>query len=293
MKKTVLILSFILSVNLFSQESKLKKPLLERMLDPKISLDSSYLSDAKVDSSDGSVKVAKNSIKLNNALGGISYTNWSFLWSDIASLPFGNGVDEPIEQMHSLKLNFNLPYSINENWFLLTSLMVRSTFEKEMQDSYGGGIYSFASYKLSDEHTFQIGAFANYHPISTLVLPIVSYSYRARKTDGLQVVLGFPRAYVGYYINDLLLLRSGMIFSQSVIKLSDENVVESSGYIEAQDYVANFGFVYEFTPSFTLDSDVLYSLSRDFIIYDSSGSKQSEYKIKPSVGISFRLKYLF
>ena len=67
--------------------------------------------------------------------------------------------------------------------------------------------------------SFSTGLFWSYHPISTMVLPVISYSYRARQTDGLQVILGFPRAYVAYFINGSLLLRSGMIFSQSLIKL--------------------------------------------------------------------------
>lgn len=275
------------------EKNKLKKGVLERMAQPKVSLDAAYLSDANVNGSEGSVRVEKTKIQLNNAIGGISYTNWSFLWNDVAALPFGNGVDAPIKQMHSIKLNANLPYFINEKWFVLASVSASSTFEKEMSDSYGAGVFAFASYKLSENHTFQMGAFANYHPISTLALPVMSYSYRARKTDGLQVVLGFPRAYVGYFLNESTLLRGGMIFSQSVIKLSDESVVESSGYIEAEDYMSNVGVSYEFTPSFTLDTDLLYSLKRNFIIYNSAGDEQQTYKINPSFGVSLRLKYLF
>jgi|GEM_PF-882132 len=291
---------FFVSLSLLAQESeiadkgKLKKGLLERMVQPKVSLDSSYLSDADVkDAAGGSVAVTKNRIQLNNAIGGISYTNWSFLWNNVAGLPFGNGVDAPIKQMHSLKLNANIPYFINENWFLLTSLSLNTTFEKEMKDSYGAGIFTFASYKIDEEHSIQMGAFANYHPVSTLALPVISYSYRARQTDGFQVVLGFPRAYVGYFINDATLVRGGMIFSQSVIKLSDESVVEKSGYIEAKDYMSNFGLTYELTPSFTIDADILYSLKRDFIIYNSAGDEQQSYSIDPSFGLNLRLRYLF
>jgi hypothetical protein len=292
-KKIVLVMVLVMSTSLFAKETKLKKGLLERMVQPKVSLNSSYLSDANINGSDGSVQVAKNSIRINNAIGGITYTNWSFLWNNVADLPFGNGLDKPIKQMHRLKLNATLPYFISDKWFLITSLSVNTTFEKEMKSSYGTGIFSFASYKINDDHAIQMGAFANYHPVSTLALPVISYSYRARKTDGLQVILGFPRAFVGYFINDDLLLRGGMVFSQSVIKLSNESVIESSGYIEAEDYMGNIGLVYEVSPSFTLDTDLLYSLKRNFTIYNSSGDEQSAYSIKPSFGVSMRLKYLF
>jgi len=263
------------------------------MIQPKVSLNSSYLSDAKVKGYEGSVGVTKNTIKVNNAIGGISYTNWSFLWNNTAKLPFGNGVDKPIEHMHRLKARITLPYFINDRWFLLTSLSLSSTFEHEMNDSYSGGIFSFASYKINEDHAVQIGAFANYHHVSTLALPAISYSYRARKRDGLQVILGFPRAYIGYHINDMLQFRSGMIFSQSLIKLADESVIEKSGYIEAKDYMANVGFNYELNSNFMINTDILYSLKRDFIIYNSAGIEQNSYSIEPSLGVSIQLKYLF
>jgi len=293
MYKYVLILLVCFSTLSLAKESTLKKGLLERMVQPKISLNSAYISDANVEGSEGSVSVVKNSLRINNAIGGITYTNWSFLWNNIADLPFGNGVDKPIEQMHRIAVRVTFPYFINEKWFLLTSLSLNSTFEREMDDSYGGGFFTFASYKLNENHTFQIGAFGNYHPVSTLALPVMSYSYRARQTDGLQVILGFPRAYVGYFINDALQLRSGMIFSQSVIKLADESVVESSGYIEAEDYMGNLGINYELNPKFTLTTDLLYSLKRDFTIYNSAGKKQNSYAIEPSFGVNLRLKYIF
>lgn len=299
MDKKLLFLILVLFMNLDAEQikvepaEKLKKGLLERMVEPKVSLNSSYLSDANVESSKGSVSVFKNTLQLNNAIGGISYTNWSFLWDNLAELPFGNGVDSPIEQMHSVKLNLNIPFFLSDKWFLLTSISANTTFEKEMKDSYGAGMFAFASYKLDEDHSIQLGAFANYHPIASIALPVISYSYRGRKTDGFQLVLGFPRAYVGYFLKSDTLLRGGMIFSQSVIKLSDASSVEEAGYIEAEDYMGNIGIVHDFTSRLTLDTDILYSLKRDFTIYNSAGDEQNSYSIKPSLGISLRLKYIF
>lgn len=284
---------FLFGVILHAEQAPLKEDALEQMLKPRVTFDSSYLSDADVIDSGGSVAVTKNRIALANEIGSISYTNWSFLWNNIAALPFGNGVDKPIEQMHSVKVSANIPYFINEKWFWLTSLSINTTFEKEMKDSYGAGIFSFASYKLSDDDTIQMGIFANYHPTSTFGLPVISYSYRARKSDGFQFVLGFPRTYVGYYLSDAVLLRFGMIFSQSLIKLGDKSAIETAGYIEAKDYMSNLGISYAFDPKLTLETDILYSIKRDFTLYNSAGDEGQSYAIAPSLGVSFHLKYLF
>lgn len=282
----------IFPLGLYAQ-SPLKKAGLEKMIQPKVSLESAYVSDASINGYDGGVAVSKNRLRLNNKIAGFSYTNWAFTWNNLASLPFGDGVHSPIEQMHSFNLNANIPYFLSNKWFILTSLSVKSTFEKETANSYGGGLFSFASYKLDDEHAVQFGAFANYHPISTLALPVISYSYRARQNDGLKFILGFPRTYVGYHTHEDTLLRFGIIFSQSVIRLSDTSVIENSGFIEAQDYMSNLGFTYDINDEFTIESDLLYSIKRDFTIYATDGTELNAYSIKPSLGLNFKITYLF
>ena len=286
---------FFLTLNtlLVAGEPELKKGLLERMIQPKLSYTTAYVSDAKVGESDGSVSVVKNSLRLNNKIASLTYNNWAFRWKNIADLPFGDGANNPLKQMHGLNLSITFPYFINDDWFLLTSLSLKSTFEKEMKESYGGGVFSFASYKIDEKHTLQMGAFANYHRVSSIALPVISYSYRARQRDGFVLILGFPRAYMGYHINESLLLRSGMIFSQSVIKLSSQSPIESSGFIESENYMGNIGAVYELNDSFTFEGDILYSLKREFILYDTQGEEHNSFDVKPSFGASFRLKYLF
>ena len=287
-----LFLILLFPLGLYAQEP-LKKAGLQKMIQPKVSLESGYVSDASVSGYEGSVAVTKNRLRINNKIAGFSYTNWAFAWNNLAALPFGDGVHNPIEQMHGFKLNANIPYFISQKWFLLTSLSVKSTFEKETENSYGAGLFSFASYKIDDEHALQFGAFANYHPISTLALPVISYSYRARQSDGFKFILGFPRTYAGYHINEDALVRFGIIFSQSVIRLSDTSVIENSGFIEAQDYMSNLGLSYDINKKLTLESDLLYSVKRDFIIYSKEGSELNEYSIKPSLGVNFKITYLF
>ena len=291
-RKSILVV-VCMAFELSALESNLDKDVLERIVQPKVSYESSYLSDADISGSKGSVAVHKNRIQVNNEIVGVSYTNWAFDWSDIGALPFGNGIASPLEQMHSLRLNANIPYFINEDWFWLTSVSLTSTFEKELDDSYGAGFFSFASYKLNEDHSIQMGAFANYHPVSTLALPVMSYSYRARSRDGVQLILGFPRAYVGYFISEKTLLRAGMIFSQSVIKLSRDSTLQNDGYVEAKDYMSNLGLSYEMSESLRIEGDLLYSLKRDFILYNAAGEEQKSYGIDPSFGLNLRLRYLF
>lgn len=288
-----LLLSILFFEAMLCAEVALKKSGLEKMIEPKVSLESSYLSDAALRGYNASVAVHKNRISLNNEIFGFSYSHLAFDWENPQNLPFGDKTHSPIEQMHSLNFHANIPYYVNEKWFILTSVSAKSSFEVESSNSYGAGLFSFASYKLDDEHSFEFGAFANYHPTSTLVLPVISYSYRARQSDGLKFVLGFPRTYVGYHLNEDTLLRFGVIFSQSLSRLSDTSTIEKAGFIETKDYLGNLGVSYEVHKNFNIETDLLYSLKRDIIIYSKDADELNSYSVKPSFGLNLKLVYIF
>jgi len=286
-KKIVLVLI------LASACSASEKSLLEKMIQPRVSYESSFLDDAKVSHSDGSVQVSKNNLSINNELIGLSYTNWKFNWNKIETLPFGNGSDVPIDQLHTLALNVNLPKKIDDKWFLLTSLSLKSTFEKELKDSYGANVFSFASYRLDEDHSFQMGALVNYHPTSTLALPVISYSYRTKFQDGWQLVLGFPRTYVGYHLNEQTLARFGMIYSQSLVRLSDTSPIAASGYVEAKDYMSNVGITYELNHNIKLSGDLLYTINRELVMYNSHANEIQSNTIQNALGANVKLVYSF
>ena len=266
--------------------------LLEQIAQPKVTFQSDYLSDAKFEDYEGSVKTYKQKIQINNGFGGISYSRWDFDWDQEQDLPFYRG-KTPIESMQSIRVFANLPVPISDKWFMLNSVNINATYEKEINDALGAGIFSFFSYKLDNEHAFQLGAFANYHPVKSIALPVLGYTYRERETDGLTMVLGFPRAYIGYHLSPKLLLNAGMIYSQAVIRLADDSGIEPEGYSEAKDYQSNIGLRYMINDKFEISANVLYAFKRDFTIYDRNENEVDSYSIEPSAGAMIKLKYLF
>lgn len=281
---------FILLIpSLLHGEEATKKSLLERMMEPKFTLDGAYMQRANIKDSDGSVQVTKNRVQINNSIASFSYTNWRFDWDKVSELPFGDGVHHPVEEMHGLNFSLSKSYRINERWFTLSSVSLNSTFENDPKNSLSLGIFSFASYIIDSDNTVQMGLFGNYHPVSSLFFPIVSYSYRARHKDGMQVILGFPHTHIGYHLNRDTLVRFGMVFSTSLIRLSDNSAVEPEGFNQFQDYMGNFGISYELNKSIKLMGDLLYAIKRDFTIYNKDGTKLDSYEIEPSPGLMFKL----
>lgn len=285
---TILLLGCVLSVMAEEQ----RPSLLEQIAQPKVTFQSDFLSDAKFEGYEASVRTSKQKIQINNDIVGISYSRWDFDWDQEQDLPFYRG-KTPLESMQSIKVFANLPVPINDKWFMLNSVNINATYEKEFKDALGAGIFSFFSYKLDDEHAFQLGAFANYHPVKSIALPVLGYTYRVRETDGLTMVLGFPRAYIGYHLSPKLLLNAGMIYSQAVIRLADDSGIEPEGYSEAKDYQSNIGLRYMISDKFEISANILYAFKRDFTIYDRNENEVDSYSIEPSAGAMIKLKYIF
>ena len=223
---------------------------------------------------------------------GFSYSRWEYDWERADTLPFYKG-KIPIESMQRAKLHANLPVFINEEWFMLNVVNVNATYEKEFNNAFGAGVLSFLSYKVDEQHAIQMGAFANYHPVKTLALPVLGYTYRLREKEGLSVLLGFPRAYVGYKLSPNLLFNAGMVYSQAVIRLADDSGIEEGGYVEAKDFQSNIGLRYEWNEQLELSGDLLYAFKRDFAIFDHQADEIESYSIEPSAGLMVKLKYRF
>ena len=57
--------------------------------------------------------------------------------------------------------------------------------------------------------------------------------------------------------------------------------------------MSNLGISYEFNSKFNVESDLLYSVKRDFKLYSKDGDELNSYSINPSLGVNFKITYLF
>jgi hypothetical protein len=134
-----------------------------------------------------------------------------------------------------------------------------------------------------------MGLFGGYHPVRLLIFPMLSYSYRTNQKDGIQAVIGFPNTYIGYHINSDTLIRLGALFSNSLIRLSNDSPIEQEGFAEFQDYMGSLGVTYEFNNKVKFMGDLLYALKRDLTIYNKDATELESYEIEPSAGVMFKI----
>lgn len=280
---------FLLVLFLGAEE---RQSVLEKIVQPKVSYTADFLRSSALSGTDATLQTTRHALRINNKIIGFQYHHWRFKWDGVEHLPFGDGQSYPIRSMHRLSLRLNLPNRISDQWFWLTSLNINATFEREMDNAYGLGLFSFGSYRIDEDHALQLGAFANYHPTKSLMLPAIGYSYRAKARDGFKAVIGFPRAYVGYHLHENLLLRAGMLFSQAVIRLADDSTIAPQGFIEAKDYMGNAGIRYDFSDRLQIDADLRYAFIREFTRYDADANEIGHDTIEPSWGMMLKIQYL-
>ena len=104
--KRVILLVLAGSISLAAEEQRLS--LLEQIAQPKVTFQSDFLSDAKFEGYEGSVKTYKQKVQINNEMFGFSYSRWDFDWNNESDLPFYQG-KTPIDSMNRIRLFANWP----------------------------------------------------------------------------------------------------------------------------------------------------------------------------------------
>lgn len=266
---------------------------MERMAQPQVTLESAWLAETHVNGYRTSVRTSKQQLQIGNGFAGIDFARWYFDWNDEDALPFYRN-KTPIKHMQRINLNGKYFHKFDSQWAMMLMASANATYEEELDgDAVGAGLFGFFSYRIDGDHALQFGTFVNYHPVTTLALPVFGYSYRARADDGFTAALGFPRTYVGYRPAPGWLLSTGFVFSQAVIRLADNSGIEPSGYVEAADYQASAGLRIAFARHWEFSTDLLYAFKRDFKIYDHTAKQIDSYTFDPSFGAMFRLNYTF
>ena len=224
----------------------------------------------------------------------LSYTRLDYSWGEIGDLPFGNGVDDPWEALHVLSLGYSHRGSINADWNYFIGSAVKSSFEEELEDSYGAGAFGGFTYLFSPTLRFTIGAGVAYHHISTTVLPVVGISWNQGTPQGFSIALGYPDTYLSYRFNSQWALRSRIVqFEQDVFRLADDSTVEKAGFLERQDLITDLGV--EFTPTKQLRVILAarYYFERELTIHDNNDDWERTFDVDDAWGGVLSVNYRF
>lgn len=251
-----------------------------------------YLSEAGMGG--GQVGVASARARISFKGFSFFYQRSAYYWDNLAGVPFGNGKDDPWEHLQVASLGYRHGGKINQDWMWFGSLRVYSAFESDMGDSFGVGAMGGARYHINNQWSLLLGVAGRYHPVESLVLPMVGFAWNEQAPQGFSAQIGFPLSSLSYRFNTGLALHLKMLeFNQYTYRLADDSNVESGGYLKVDDMIAGLQLDYSPVKHLSLEASLSYAINRTFTSYDSDGDHEQEYDVDNAWGGMLRLVYRF
>lgn len=289
-----LLLSFISTASLAQKGQAAQETDIEDLLAIKLKADYSTLNAVNLNRGGGyDLKLAK--LELGNFLAKVSYENFAVDWRQFSKLPFGNSQTQPLTVLHRYKFKANLPFRLDKNRLFLAHLGAELGYEKQSDDALSLQAYGLYSEKLDSLRSWQLGLYINNHPVETVVLPIVEYTYNfnAQIHQGYYGHLGFPKTQIGYHFTPKLRSQLGAVYHQAIMQLSDDSVVESSGYFQSKNWRADWSTYYQISKSFEMKLYLQASLSNKMVLYNHAYKEQDHFYAEGGFGGGIGLVYKF
>lgn len=252
---------------------------------------SEMMFDAGFENSQAEVNILKSSANLKYSDFSVEYELNSYYWSDIAVIPFGNGIDEPWENLHKLGIGVMHRFPINNSWSVFGRAGLSTSFEKEMDNSWSwmvaGGVVHF----LSMNWQFVAGAAYSQKQVDTVleIIPLAGIHWNRFTRSGFSASVGIPITDITYRFNSDVALRLAATGCSDLYRLENNSSVEPEGYLET--FAINAGLHLDVIPweNGKLSVGVQDIFCREMTIHDKDDNEEKSYDIDDSFSIDIRL----
>lgn len=263
-----------------------------------VGLSGGYIAPADVKNGEGEVSVYTERALLRYGKFALSYTAAQYDWNDVDPLPFGNGEDDPWDNLHSLALSFRHDARSGENWGWFASATLTSDFEEEMDESFGGSVASGIVYRPTKMWSLVAGAALRVSPLGVAVVPALGAQYGGQNGPnasgtGITARIAFPSSEVKYTFSERFALRVGAAYEGGTYRLADDSPVEKKGYASLRG--VSIGLYADWTPveNLSLSAGPEYRFARQYTFYDDDGDKDDSYDVDNALGGALRVNWAF
>ncbi len=243
----------------------------------------------------GGYDIDHSKIEVGNFLLSFAYESFSVNWQDQADLPFATGVKKPLSNLHRYHLQAHVPYRLDDKRMWLGHVGAEWAFEEDVSDSLSLQSYLLYSEKLDKKSSWQLGVYANYHPVGTILLPIFEYTYNYPfiVRAGYYGHIGFPKTQLGYHLNSNLRTDFGLIYHQAIAKLADDSPIEAGGFFHSKNWRASWQVHYRFTKKLEARFGLQADISNQLVLYDRSYKERDHFYIDQGKGWNLGVSYQF
>lgn len=260
---------------------------------PKIEVEHRYLNSTSLQNQGGEFAFGADKLEVSNIFASLSYERWRLNWKEIDQLPFGDGQNAPVDQMHSVRLGGRYMHKWSDNIRWLSSVGLGMTYEEQTHDAMSLSLFTMWIRQLEDGWAVSYGAAVSYHPVHSRFLPVAGFSYRMREPLGWSGLLGYPRSYIGYGFTPQWQLSGGMVNNSIMAKLAEDSQIAADGYGEINAWQADVALKYQPVEHWSVTSSLRFSPLYEFTVFDADGNKQDTYTMLPTWGAALALSYQF
>lgn len=253
----------------------------------------STVANADFEDRDAGYAATEAEVSLAYKIVEFSYGMRSFDWDDAAKLPFGNGADDPWDELHTLALSASDAGFFSERWGWFWRAGVESAYEDEMDDSFGATAGGGGMYVINEDWNVSFGLMGFAHPVGAKVLPTVAADWRRGAERGFSASIGLPRTHVGYRFDAQWAARLALGMDGNTWRLANDSTVDSKGYVNESALRA--GLYMLWTPVVNLDVEIGPELvfGRSVQLYNGDGESRSSYAPENAFGASARAAWRF
>jgi hypothetical protein len=255
----------------------------------------SHIQSTGFEDNEGETAITTSQLALRWKFMSLTYKQDAYSWKDVDQLNFGDGQTDPWKRLHRIALGANFKDKIIDDWSWMAGASLTSSFENEMNDSYGGTLRGGVGYKWSDTLSFTGGMVIFTNKVRTTAFPFIGMQYKdIRENDsGWFASLGMPSNEIGYQLDTASTFRLSFSQQGGFSRLADNSSVSSRGYVETSSWKT--GLYYDWLPeeSLRLSFGPEFHIGRSIKFYDEYGDKFQTEDQNNAMGISAFIKYSF
>lgn len=264
--------------------------------DNEFEVETFYHSDGDLDTGGdaGSFRVTGARVGLEIGWLVANYGYRLYDWEDVSLLPFGDGIDEPWEDLHTAALGFSHDEMVNQSWGYFVRAQATTAFEEEMDDSFGAVALAGLMYNVAEWNMmFRLGAAYSWNEVTSRVFPLVGVNWGGRRGSGLSVALGVPLTAVTYRFSERTAIQARVGFDSDTFRLADDNPAAPKGYLETEDIGGELVLLYNLTDTVRLTVAGGWFFDRELTLYHSDGEGGVEYDVEEGATARAQLSFSF
>lgn len=280
--------------NIAFADNMTQQQALDEFLAVKIKTDFSSLQGVNLNKG-GGYDIGHSKLEIGNFIANLSYEHFSVDWDEQERLPFATGEKKPLSSLTRYHLQGHIPYRLDNKRLWLAHIGAEWAYETEIKDSLSVQTYLLYSEKLNQKNSWQLGAYVNYHPVESVVLPIFEYTfnYPFLERRGYYGHVGFPKTLLGYHLNNNLRTDFGLVYHQAIVKLADNSAIEPGGFFQSKNWRASWQLHYRLLPKAEIRVGLQSSISNALVLYNQDYDKKQHFYGDGGFGWNAGVTYRF